>query len=941
MVLKPHKQLSSKKQSPISKSDTNNSNLVPKLSLTKLDQLNYEADNPSSVDRNYFHVFHIVDKNWMHELRRCIDKKLKMKPQIINETFIKTNFYEFNVQNFTETTSFVLKNDLQLWADFEIFTKSAWEYILKFYEGHAIRVRLGTDGKHYFETMRFLSFNVIVRKMNGEHKSHLIQMKETNNPKEVMELIRGKFELGDSQLSLIIVDTRLPLNKIYYNLSNGTLNGRSINVDSVFPFKMLQDFEILMIYVPDSLSLTPPECNITGFCSRCRELSQLVYSCSCEIISYCSIDCKCEDFINHRNRCKEYSDFKNDVKKDLARIKDVKFNNGEIGIKNIGNSCYLNSLFQILKTIPIIRTELIQTPIDTFADSPFLFSFYHIMYKLHYYDQANLKPWPFKLFLGLSAKQFLNSAQNDASECLDFILNELDSFTDSRVKTISSAFKGTTVSRFHCKDCQNIETRSVQEPFFMFPISLIAEPPSKEFNVSFSDDQFDEFNLSQHLISLSEKEFTLEKLVEKSLDVKSKGNYIVTVMNKADELVKISNDSEFQNFIYENTLNSNQAFLVNVQHVKHQTNTFIYAVFRDYFLISEKYPQYSRFCRPRYIQLSEDETIDGVSVALSTIHLKMFDLMKGIIFSVFPELKKLYKEVSNVRFSRAKEVFYLALFRLKFNETEVVVSETERPSQEQLQERELFQKMVKEIQEAISQIKDFKNEKLYSINVAHKQSEVCQICNRSDMSSCVLDYSTTKHLKFVATKISHVKINIDFKKGTKLGQSFHKLTDKENLKSLNPNRGIQKQCYYLKTALDSVFAWEKIERKCEGCGSNNSSMQTSIKEFPAIMILHFKRFKQIYDKFGNQKTVKVDDFVSYDFQINILGEKYDLIGVVNHIGNLNDGHYTCCAFESTNNVWFEYNDTEFEKVTAIEDIRRQTNYILFYSRSPKLESCNL
>jgi hypothetical protein len=923
------------------KNDQKSSSFVPKLSLNKLDQLNFAADNPSQADPEYYHSFYWVDREWMCEARRCSEKKIKMSESPINENLMKRNYYEFKVHNFTENCQYILKNDLRLWSDYEILTSEAWEYLTKNHEGFQIKSRFETDGEKYFETMRYLSFNLIVKNKEGELSSILIQMNETKKPKEVIEFIRSKFSLGDGNFSLAIVDTRLQLNKIFHNLSKLKVYGSTIDPESFFLFKFLQDFEILIIYENDSLEIMKPEENSSGHCSLCREFAPLEYSCNCILKSYCSLDCKCEDFMIHRFRCENFTGIRSDVERDLNNVEAGQFNKAEIGLKNIGNSCYLNCLIQILKTVPKIRNDFITKNVKNLPESPFVLGFYHIMKKIYYYQKNNLKPWPFKLFLGLTSKQFLNSMQHDSSECLDFILNELNETKDESIRAISSVFKGTTVCRFHCKDCQNIETRAIEDPFFLFPVSLVAEPPSREFNVSVFDDNEDELKLHQHLISLTEKEFTLEKLVEKSLSVKSKGNYLVTAVDNSDELIKISNDAEFQNFIYENTLSSNQALPVSVQTLLHTTNTFLQIVFKDYFLISQKYPQFNKFCRPKYIQFSNEETNQGTSVTFATIHMKVFDLMKGIVFGVFPEVKKLYQETMKVVFPRKKEVFYLALFKIKLEETEVFKFSDELPSESELQEKEMFLKLHREIQEALSFINELKNEKLYSITPTGKTQSTSFSSEKVDLIFNTLEFSHKKQFEFSNQKISNVKIDLNFKKDSKLNLSFHKLTDKEDPKILSSNRGVQKQCFYLRTALDSVFNWEKIERKCEGCGSNNSSMQTTIKKFPEILIIQFKRFKQVYDKFGNQKTVKFDEFVSYDFEINILGEKYDLIGVVNHSGNLNDGHYTCCAFESSNNTWIEYNDNDFEKITDLDDIKRKSNYILFYSRCPKLESCIL
>lgn len=58
-------------------------------------------------------------------------------------------------------------------------------------------------------------------------------------------------------------------------------------------------------------------------------------------MAYCSLFCKYRDINLH----KEFCDFKSNPLEDIKKcFKEKDINNGLIGINNIGNSCYFNSL---------------------------------------------------------------------------------------------------------------------------------------------------------------------------------------------------------------------------------------------------------------------------------------------------------------------------------------------------------------------------------------------------------------------------------------------------------------------------------------------------------------------------------------------------------------------------------------------------------------------
>ena len=128
---------------------------------------------------------------------------------------------------------------------------------------------------------------------------------------------------------------------------------------------------------------------------------------------------------------------------------------------------------------------------------------------------------------------------------------------------------------------------------------------------------------------------------------------------------------------------------------------------------------------------------------------------------------------------------------------------------------------------------------------------------------------------------------------------------------------------------------------CSKCTKHQISKQKlQIYKSPLYLIIQIKRFN-VKKNMGYGSTFtgeKNETFVSYpvnDFNLSeyIVGPeknsniKYDLYGIVQHFGSLNGGHYT--AICKKDDTWITFNDS---KLDNIKDPVTKNAYILFYKR---------
>eukprot|EP01087_Luapelamoeba_hula_P009288 TRINITY_DN2392_c1_g1_i1.p1 TRINITY_DN2392_c1_g1~~TRINITY_DN2392_c1_g1_i1.p1 ORF type:complete len:770 (-),score=109.17 TRINITY_DN2392_c1_g1_i1:552-2624(-) len=130
--------------------------------------------------------------------------------------------------------------------------------------------------------------------------------------------------------------------------------------------------------------------------------------------------------------------------------------------------------------------------------------------------------------------------------------------------------------------------------------------------------------------------------------------------------------------------------------------------------------------------------------------------------------------------------------------------------------------------------------------------------------------------------------------------------------------------------------------RCDRCKLRNDSQKyMRIIRPPEVLCVHIKRFR--HDAYLWTKSTDRVLFPLKGFDIGAFCEpyqqfasecehtKYDLIGVVRHMGIMSGGHYIAYAYNQKHKQWYEFDDRTVSSVSP-STVENTEGYVLFYRR---------
>ncbi|XP_061823673.1 ubiquitin carboxyl-terminal hydrolase 31-like [Nerophis lumbriciformis] len=218
----------------------------------------------------------------------------------------------------------------------------------------------------------------------------------------------------------------------------------------------------------------------------------------------------------------------------------------------------------------------------------------------------------------------------------------------------------------------------------------------------------------------------------------------------------------------------------------------------------------------------------------------------------------------------------------------------------------------------------------------------------------------------------HVKIVVEWDKETK--DYLFKRTEDEYIPDAESVRQVKEQhlqpqscslaqCFQLYTKEEQLApddAW-----RCPHCKQlQQGSIKLSLWTLPDILILHLKRFRQDGDRRMKMQNMVKFPLTGMDMAPHMVKRSqsswslpshwspwrrpygmgrdpedylYDLYAVCNHHGTMQGGHYTAQCKNSIDGQWYCFDDSDVHPVSE-EVVCKQTAYILFYQRRATIPS---
>ena len=122
--------------------------------------------------------------------------------------------------------------------------------------------------------------------------------------------------------------------------------------------------------------------------------------------------------------------------------------------------------------------------------------------------------------------------------------------------------------------------------------------------------------------------------------------------------------------------------------------------------------------------------------------------------------------------------------------------------------------------------------------------------------------------------------------------------------------------------------------KCEKCKASNLKHIKKIKfsMLNDVIIFSLQRFDPFYSMKSSiyvsyDEIIDLNDFCDFDLYRD--STKYRLFGTINHIGNINYGHYY--AYVRIGEIWYEFNDSIVKKINCM-DLKSSSVCVLFYEK---------
>lgn len=629
-------------------------------------------------------------------------------------------------------------------------------------------------------------------------------------------------------------------------------------------------------------------------------------------------------------------------KKRALLIKEFELNNkngdigkGLVGMRNLGNTCFMNAALQCLSNTSILTEYLLTTnwensinSVSTIAEGRLVCEYFLLLRRVWMENNGSVSPGDVKKAIVRVSRTFAGYSQQDTQEFLSYFLDALHedldqvhikayikkkdytgedivdfaneawkNHTERNKSFIIDNFHGQYFSKIKCPDCKHESITC--DPFDMLSLNLPTREKLK-FEGYFISYTYDKDTFAFNFVV--DESTTLDKILHKIVKDWNKG-----LTNEETKL-------DIDNLVLYYYLRSKIIDRIKRPYDKISAKEIV--LNNGIFFILE---QYSPIYTPLVFRENSSDICQQLKDENSEKVLRIQVFLNGA--SVAVEKEVMVPE--NISSYQLYFLIYL-IYRKSFLNV-------------QCKNHELIQ-LLPEENEIEAELNSFFPSETIDI--------ISSIFVLSVNSNKVL---TLQRSESVFKDQTSAKIDIS----VNLNQSFFPTEPK--LKSCKrlyiDNMTSTGKASTLYHCLDQFVTEEKLDKDntwyCHKCKDHKEAFKKmAIMRYPKILIIHLKRFKKdIYKHHmvGFKKITELIDFPIDNLELNkyvVNGGKdkirYALYGVANHYGNCGGGHYTANCKNRYNNQWYRYDDSDVSAI-AENQIITDAAYVLFYELQKIIE----